>query len=70
LIFTGFPKAEFGLLNTNLKQVELYNRKTGLMTQKLKLPEAIELWKAFNFTYTNGIYWSFNQDTRIWTGYK
>jgi hypothetical protein len=70
LIYTGFPKAEFGLLNTNLKQVELYNRKTGLMTQKLKLPEDIELWTAFNFSYTNGIYWSFNQDTRIWTGYK
>lgn len=70
LIYTGIPKAEFGLLNVIEKQVELYNRKTGLMTQKLKLPADIETWPAFNFSYANGTYWAFNQDTRIWTGYK
>lgn len=70
LIYTGIPKAEFGLLNIIEKQVELYNRKTGLLTQKLKLPETISLWAAFNFSYSNGIYWAFDQDTRTWTGYK
>jgi hypothetical protein len=70
LIYTGNPKTEFGLLNVTEKQVELYNRKTGLMTQKLKLPADLPTWGSFNFSYTNGIYWAFNQDTRIWTGYK
>ena len=70
LIYTGIAKAEFGLLNITDKRVELYNRKTGLMTQKLKLPADIETWSAFNFSYSNNTYWVFNQTTRIWTGYK
>ncbi len=70
LIYTGIPKAEFGLLNVAEKRVELYNRKTGLMTQKLNLPADIATWPAFNFSYANGIYWAFDQETRIWTGYK
>ncbi len=70
LIYTGIPKAEFGLLNVVGKQVELYNKKTGLLTQKLKLPDDINTWTAFNFSYSNGTYWIFDQDTRIWTGYK
>lgn len=70
LIYTGIPKAEFGLLNVVEKQVELYNRKTGLMTQKLKLPADLATWPAFNFSYANGTYWAFDQETRIWTGYK
>jgi hypothetical protein len=70
LIYTGIPKAEFGLLNVVEKQVELYNKKTGLMTQKLKLPADLPTWPAFNFSYANGTYWAFDQDTRTWTGYK
>jgi hypothetical protein len=70
LIYTGIPKAEFGLLNVVERQVELYNMKTGLMTQKLKLPADLPTWPAFNFSYANGTYWAFDQDTRIWTGYK
>jgi hypothetical protein len=70
LIYTGIPKAEFGLLNVTENQVELYNMKTGLLTQKLKLPEDVETYPAFNFSYTNSTYWFFNMDTRIWTGYK
>jgi hypothetical protein len=70
LIYTGNPKTEFGLLNVTERQVELYNRKTGFMTQKLKLPADMATWPAFNFSYANGIFWAFDQDTRIWTGYK
>lgn len=70
LMFTGIPKAEFGLLNVYERQVELYNRKTGLLTQKLKLPSDLKTWPAFNFSYANGIFWAFDQDTRTWTGYK
>ena len=70
MFYTGIPKAEFGLLNVVERQVELYDRKTGLMTQKLKLPADLPTWGAFNFSYANGTYWAFDQDTRIWTGYK
>ena len=70
LIYAGIPKAEFGLLNVIERQVELYNRKTGLLTQKLKLPADLPTWPAFNFSYANGTFWAFDQDTRIWTGYK
>jgi hypothetical protein len=70
LIYTGIRKAEFGFLNKTKNQVELYNRKTGLMTQKLKLPYDLKISSMFNFSYSNGIYWVFNTDTRKWTGYK
>jgi hypothetical protein len=70
LIYTGISKAEFGLLNITEKQVELYNVKTGLLTQKLKLPDDIKTYEGFGFSYTNGTYWAFDEDTRIWTGYK
>jgi len=70
LMYTGIPKAEFGLLNAVERQVELYDRHTGLMTQKLKLPDELNTWLAFNFSYANGTYWAFDQDTRTWTGYK
>jgi hypothetical protein len=70
VIYTGIPKAEFGLLNITENQVELYNKKTGLMTQKLKLPVDVKTYGAFNFSYANGTYWVFDMDTRIWTGYK
>ncbi len=70
LVYTGIPKAEFGLLNVVEKQVELYNRKTGFLTQKLKLPADLPTWGAFNFSYANGVYWAFDQGTRTWTGYK
>jgi hypothetical protein len=70
LIYTGIPKAEFGLLNVTETQVELYNKKTGLLTQILKLPSEVVTYQAFNFSYTNGTCWAFNMDTRTWTGYK
>jgi hypothetical protein len=70
LFYTGIPNAEFGLLNVMQRQVELYNEKTGLLTQKLKLPDDLPTWPAFNFGYANGTYWAFDQDTRTWTGYK
>ena len=70
LIYTGIPKAEFGLLNVNETQVELYNKKTGLLTQILKLPSEVVTYPVLNFSYTNGTYWAFNQDTRKWAGYK
>ena len=70
LIYTGISRAEYGLLNISQRQVELYNEKTGLITQKLKLPATLPTWSSFNFSYSNGIFWAFDQDTRTWSGYK
>lgn len=70
VIATGMPGAELGLLNTYLKQVELYDIKTGFLKQILKLPDTATAEQSFNFAYSNGIYWLFDMDSRIWTGYK
>lgn len=70
LLYTGISRAEYGLLNIKEKQVELYNEKTGLLTQILKLPYDLPTWSSFNFSYSNGVYWAFDQGTRTWTGYK
>ena len=70
VVYTGIAKTEFGLLNTIEKQVELYNRKTGLMTQKLKLPADATTELSFNFSYANGTYWLFDMENRKWVGNK
>jgi hypothetical protein len=70
LIYTGIPNAQLGFLNFIDFQVELYNQKTGLLTQVLKLPEGAPAETSFNFAYANGMYWFFNMTDRKWIGYK
>jgi hypothetical protein len=70
IIYTGIPKAELGFLNYIALQIELYNAKTGLLTQVLKLPEDVIAESSFNFAYANGTYWLFNIESRRWTGYQ
>ncbi len=69
-VFTEKSKAEFGLLNFTDMQIELYDAKTGLMTQILKLPDTAPAPERFNFAFANGIYWLFNKEKRKWVGYK
>ncbi|HRG82123.1 MAG TPA: hypothetical protein PLO99_06365 [Chitinophagaceae bacterium] len=70
IIYTGLPNAQLGFLNFIDFQVELYNQKTGLLTQVLKLPEGAPAETSFNFAYANGLYWFFNMTERKWIGYK
>lgn len=70
MVYTGIPKSEYGFLNELERQIELYDAKTGLLTQVLKLPDEAEAPESFNFAYANGIYWIFDMDTRVWLGYK
>jgi hypothetical protein len=70
IVFTGVAGAEIGALNIDIKQIELYNKKDGFMTQILKLPDTATTEGMFNFAFANGIYWLFDMETRIWTGYK
>ncbi len=70
VIATGISDAEFGVLNTASKQIELYSRKDGYLMQTLKLPETAPVERSFNFAFSNGIYWLFNIEERKWIGYK
>jgi len=70
VVYTGIKGAELGLLNITDMQVELYNIADGFLTRKLKLPEDAPMNATFNFAYTNGMYWLFNIEERVWTGYK
>ena len=69
-VSTELPNAEFGLLNISTKQIELYDKTTGLMTQTLKLPNDAPVNNMFNFSFANGIYWLFDKEKRKWMGYK
>lgn len=68
--FTGWKGREFGILNHDSRQVELYNRKTGKCTEILKLPEDCVVNEMFNFAYANNHFWFFDTQLRIWHGYE
>lgn len=70
VVATGIKDAEFGLLNTTEKQIELYDAKEGYLKQTLKLPEGAPVEASFNFAFSNGIYWLFDITNRKWIGYK
>ncbi len=70
VIYTGIKGSELGFLKPNIQEIELYNIKTGFLTQSIKLPADAAIYPSFNFACCNGMYWIFNIDTREWTGYK
>jgi hypothetical protein len=70
VVFTGIKGQELGFLNVEKKQVELYDIGSGFITNTLKLPADIAAETSFNFAYTNGMYWLFDMENRIWKGYK
>jgi hypothetical protein len=72
LIYTGIVGQEIGLLNTVKKKVELYDIKSGFLTGTVILPSTVSLDidNSFCFAFTNGIYWFFDIDKRVWVGYK
>ena len=70
VIYTGIKGAELGFLNIDKMQIELYNKKTGLLTKKLLLPDDAPVNAMFNFAYANGMYWLFDIEKRTWFAYK
>lgn len=70
LIYTGIQKSEFGLLNYSQHSIELYDKKTGALSQILKLPENAIIYDWLNFSFANNIFWLFEKDNRKWVGYK
>jgi hypothetical protein len=69
-IYTGVKGREFGLLNIMEKRIDLFDRSSGNITMKLVLPDNAPIYNMFNFSFTNGMYWLFNKETRVWTAYK
>jgi hypothetical protein len=70
VVYTGIKGQELGFLNAEKKQVELYDISSGFITNTLKLPADVATETSFNFAYTNGMYWLFDMENRIWKGYK
>jgi hypothetical protein len=57
-------------LNADAHAIELYDEKTGFLTRRLTIPEAVPVESAFNFSFANGIFWLFNIEARTWIGLK
>lgn len=70
LIYTGITNSEFGLLNVEKREVELYSASTGLLFQRLQLPPEAVVKERFNFAFCNGIYWFYDNASRTWSGFK
>lgn len=70
IIYTGVTNAEFGLLNIETKEIELYSKQDGLLYQKLKLPPEALVKDKFNFAFANNIYFLYEKGKRTWVGYR
>jgi hypothetical protein len=70
IIYTGITNAEFGLLNIDTREIELYSKQDGLLYQKLKLPKEAVPWEKFNFGFANNTYYLFDKQKRSWVGYR
>jgi hypothetical protein len=70
VVYTGIKGAEWGLLNTNEKRLELYNEADGYLSRTWQFPTTAVVNTSFNLAYCNGILWSFDMDARTWVGYQ
>lgn len=69
--YTGTPKGELAILNYDDRTIELYDKKTGLMSKTyFKIPESVSIQLSFNFSYNNGLWWFFDKEERKWVGCK
>lgn len=69
VIFTGVETMEYGLLDFVDKTLFLFDL-DGYQTGTVNLPADAETYDAFNFSYANGYLFLFDQESRVWTGYK
>ncbi|HTH29715.1 MAG TPA: hypothetical protein VL946_00140 [Lacibacter sp.] len=70
VVYTGISNAEFGLLNIQTKEIELYSKNDGLMYQKLKLPADAIVKDKLNFSFSNNTYFLYDSRNRTWVGYR
>lgn len=70
LIYTGIAQSEFGLLNVEKKEIELYSATDGLMSTRLKIPDEVPVRDKLNFAFCNNLYWLYDSATRSWVGMR
>lgn len=70
VVYTGISNTEFGLLNVQTKEIELYSKNDGLMYQKLKLPADAIVKDKLNFSFSNNTYFLYDSRNRTWVGYR
>lgn len=70
VVYTGISNAEFGLLNVQTNEVELYSKADGLLSQKLKLPADARPNDKMNFSFANNVYFIYDVSKRAWIGYR
>jgi hypothetical protein len=70
LIYTGISQSEFGLLNINTREIELYGAADGLMSSRLKIPDEIPVKDKLNFAFCNNFYWLYDNSKRSWIGLR
>jgi hypothetical protein len=70
VVYTGISNAEYGLLNLETKEIELYSKNDGLISQKLKLPADAVVKDKLNFSYSNNTYFLYDARKRSWIGYR
>ncbi|MFY8091136.1 MAG: hypothetical protein ACOVMI_07770 [Chitinophagaceae bacterium] len=61
---------EIIVLNVTNKTIEFYNIKTGKKTFEATIPNDVELYSTFNFSFTNGQFFFYDKTTKTWNGYK
>jgi hypothetical protein len=66
---TGKRGKEFMLLNLGKNTIETFNL-DGQKVESVAVPEGVQLYPMFNASFTNGMVWFFNKETRVWTAYK
>lgn len=70
VLYTGIPKKEFALLDFKNKEIQLYSKATGYITQKLILPSDAPADEILCFSYCNNMFWLFDIDSKVWKAYK
>ena len=70
LIYTGLAQAEFGLLNIENREIELYSATDGLMSTRLKIPDQLPVHDKLNFAFCNNLFWLYDSKSRSWAGMR
>lgn len=70
MIYTGIAKSEYGVYNYKAKQVYLFDKSSGKLTETVQLPSSAPKSDRFRFSYANAQIWLYDDDARAWNGYK
>lgn len=69
-IWTGIKGYEIGLFDFYNNKLYLFNAKSGNIAASVSIPLDYEHQGFFNISYCNNTFWTFDIDSREWTGWK